>query len=62
MKPWYMQKTLWAGVGLIVTGVGMILQDPSGRIAEGIAMILAGVATISGRAAIASVESKLSEK
>ena len=45
MKPWYRQKTTWAGIGAIVTGLGGIMtgeMDPG----VGLQMIAGGFIAI----------------
>ncbi len=50
MKPWYRRKTLWAGVALIVTGIGEIVTTQDYQ--AGLTTIVSGLAVIFVRDAI----------
>ena len=47
--PIYKQKTFWAGIAGIFTGIGLVV---SGQTSEGVAAILAGVQVIFLRQAV----------
>jgi hypothetical protein len=55
-KPWYKQKTLYAGGSLIVAGVGMIVAE--GNYTAGVLGILNGLGLIFLRQAIANAANK----
>lgn len=48
------QKTFWAGLALIVTGIGTLVAD--GETAKGIETIIAGIGLIFLRQAVAKVQ------
>lgn len=50
MKPWYKQKTFWAGVVLVITGIGTYMSD--GGVAEAASQIGTGLGMIFLREAI----------
>jgi hypothetical protein len=54
MKKWYMQKTLWAGAAIMLTGFAQIAQG--GDITGGITTVITGIAVITGRQAIEGVK------
>jgi len=60
MKPWYKQRTLWAGAALIVTGVGEIVAE--GDWTKGIVTVAAGLALVGLRGAIERLIAALAGK
>lgn len=53
MKPWYKRKTVWAGVVLIITGIGQIVAEAD--TSNGIRTIAEGAALIFLRSAVEHV-------
>ena len=53
MKPWYKRKTYYAGVALIITGIGQIVAE--GDISNGIRTIAEGATLIFLRSAVEHV-------
>lgn len=53
MKPWYKRKTYYAGVVLIITGIGQIVAE--GDISNGIRTIAEGATLIFLRSAVKHV-------
>jgi hypothetical protein len=49
-KPWYRQRTLYAGAALVITGIGQLVTGES--ILDGIVTIAEGVGLIFARQAI----------
>lgn len=47
---WYQSKTIWTGIGGVVTGAGLIAM---GNIPEGVQTIIVSLLGIFGRTAIA---------
>ena len=59
-KPIIKQKTFWAGVALIVSGILAILKFPDNLI-EGIGYIITGFGIIFGRQAIEGIKEHIKE-
>lgn len=63
MKPWYRQKTFWAAIALIATGVmqmgGVFGLDLSAEQMEAVLAILAGVGAIFLRQSVEDVKRNL---
>lgn len=56
---WYLQKTTWAAIAGIFTGIGMIVN---GEVKEGIVLVVVSLQQLFQRMAISKVDNKVNGK